>query len=170
MGGEVGDESHNSFGDFCIAERPGLVSLAYALSGSRWAAEDLAQEALIRAMRHWDRVQAYDNPGAWARRVTINLATSAARRRVAEAKALVALKHLRGTSLPALPDEEHAFWEAVRALPRAQRVVVALFYLEGRSVRDIAEIVGRAEGTVKANLHNARQSLARMLKTEDEEQ
>ena len=169
IGGEVTAETERSFADFCTAERPGLVSLAYALSGSRWAAEELAQEALIRALRHWDRIQNYDSPSAWVRRVAINLATSASRRRVAEAKALLALKHLRQPPLPPLHDEEHAFWEAVRSLPRAQREVVALFYLEGRSVRDVAEIVGRAEGTVKANLHNARQSLARLLRTEDQD-
>lgn len=169
IGVEVRAETDSSFADFCTAERPGLVSLAYALSGSRWAAEELAQDALVRALRHWDRIQSYDNPGAWVRRVTINLANSAGRRRVAEAKALVALKHLRDRPLPTLHDEEHAFWDAVRSLPRAQREVVALFYLEGRSVREIAEIIGRAEGTVKANLHNARQSLARLLGTEDED-
>lgn len=170
VGVEVKAAAEPSFTEFCTAERPGLVSLAYALSGSRWAAEELAQDALVRALRHWDRIQSYDNPGAWVRRVTINLATSAARRRVAEAKALVALKHVRDRPLPALHDEEQAFWDAVRSLPRAQREVVALFYLEGRSVREIAEVVGRAEGTVKANLHHARQSLARLLRTEDDEE
>ena len=169
IGGEVTAAADDSFAEFCARERPGVVALAYALSGSRWAAEELAQEALIRALRNWDRIHAYDSPAAWVRRVTINLASSAARRRLSEAKALVALKHLRERPLPALDGEAHDFWDAVRSLPRAQREVVALFYLEDRSVSDIAEIVGRAEGTVKANLHHARQSLARLLTTEDED-
>ena len=168
IGDEMTAQVDATFSDFCRRERPGLVALAYALSGSRWAAEELAQEALIRALRNWDRIHTYDNPGGWVRRVTINLATSAARRTLAETKALVALKHLRERPLPSLDGEAQAFWDAVRSLPRAQRDVVALFYLEDRSVAEIAQIVGRSEGTVKANLHHARQSLARLLTTEDE--
>ena len=42
-----------------------VVGLAYALSGSRWLAEDLAQEAFLAAHRNWPRVSAYDQPGAW---------------------------------------------------------------------------------------------------------
>ena len=42
--------------------------------GWRWrqpsGAEDVAQEAMVRARRHWDRVSAYDKPGTWVRRVT----------------------------------------------------------------------------------------------------
>jgi hypothetical protein len=46
-----------------------LVALAYGLSGSRTAAEELAQEAFLAAHRRWDEVGAYDDPSAWLRRV-----------------------------------------------------------------------------------------------------
>ncbi len=64
------------FEGFFDREYPRMVAVAYAVSGSRWAAEELAQEACLRAYRSWDKVSGYDKPGAWLRRVTINLATS----------------------------------------------------------------------------------------------
>jgi RNA polymerase sigma-70 factor (ECF subfamily) len=65
-----------------------VVELAYALSGNRAGAEDIAQEALLRAHRDWHRVGSYQHPGAWVRRVAANLATSALGRRLIEARAL----------------------------------------------------------------------------------
>jgi len=46
-----------------------VVALVYGLSGSRSAGEELAQEAFLAASRRWDEVSAYDDPGAWVRRV-----------------------------------------------------------------------------------------------------
>ncbi len=67
-----------------------MVALAAAVSGSAESVEDVAQEAMVRARRHWDRVGAYDKPGTWVRRVTINLAISSRRRIALEAKARLA--------------------------------------------------------------------------------
>jgi DNA-directed RNA polymerase specialized sigma24 family protein len=77
-----------TFEDFYLREYIAVVGLAYALSGSRWGAEDLAQEAFLAAHRDWARISTYDRPGAWVRRVVANLSVSGFRRRVAEAKAL----------------------------------------------------------------------------------
>jgi DNA-directed RNA polymerase specialized sigma24 family protein len=64
------------FEHFYLEEYPRVVKLAYALSGSRMAAEDIAQEAFLRAYRDWDRVGSYEHRVAWVRRVAANLATS----------------------------------------------------------------------------------------------
>jgi RNA polymerase sigma-70 factor, ECF subfamily len=140
----------------------GLVALAYALSGSRSAAEELAQEAFLAAHRRWSRIAGYDDPVAWLRRVVANQAVSTIRRRVAEARALARLGGRR--QLPdALPERDEAVWRAVRALPARQAQVVALHYVSDQRVAAIAATLGCAEGTVKAHLHAARQSLARAL-------
>ena len=139
-----------------------LVALAFGLSGSRSAAEELAQEAFLAAHRRWNEIGAYADPAAWLRRVVVNRSVSVARRRVAEALAVARLGARR--ELPdALPEHDEAVWRAVRALPRRQAQVVALHYVDDRAVADIAAILGCAEGTVKAHLHQARQSLARTL-------
>ena len=157
-----------AFEAFYDREYLAVVGLAYALSGSRWGAEDLAQEAFMAAHRDWARIGAYDNPGAWVRRVVANLSVSAFRRRVAETKALARIALGREEPLPDLAAGDPEFWAAIRALPRRQAQVVALHYLEDRSVAEVAEILDVTPGTVKRHLHDGRSALARRLGSEDE--
>jgi RNA polymerase sigma-70 factor (ECF subfamily) len=162
------EASRERFEDFYLREYLAVVGLAYALSGSRWAAEDLAQEAFIAAHRDWDRISTYDRPGAWVRRVVANLSVSAFRRRVAEAKALARVALGQAASVPDLAAGDPEFWAAIRALPRRQAQVMALHYLEDRSVADVAEILEVTHGTVKRHLYDGRVALARRLAMEEE--
>jgi RNA polymerase sigma factor (sigma-70 family) len=159
-----------TFEAFYVREYPVVVGLAYALSGSRWGAEDLAQEAFLAAHRSWDRISRYEQPGAWVRRVVANLSTSTFRRRTAEAKALTRLALGRPAVVPDLAAADPEFWSAVRALPRRQAQVVALYYLEDLPINDVAHILDVTPGTVKKHLHNGRQALARRLRLQEEEQ
>ncbi len=159
--------SLESFEEFYATEYPAVVGLAYALSGNRWVAEDLAQEAFLAAHRDWDRIAAYEKPGAWVRRVVANLSVSAFRRRLAEAKALGRLAFGQASTLAELSAEDAEFWRAVRTLPRRQAQVVALHYLEDRPVAEIADTLGIATGTVKKHLHDGRRELARRLELEE---
>jgi RNA polymerase sigma factor (sigma-70 family) len=158
-----------AFEDFYVREYPAVVGLAYALSGSRWGAEDLAQEAFLAAHRDWGQIGSYELPAAWVRRVVANLAVSGIRRRVAETKALARIALRRGEVLPDLAAADPEFWAAVRALPRRQAQVVALYYLEDRSVADVAAILDLTLGTVKRHLYDARQTLGRRLRIQEEE-
>ena len=98
------------FEEVYLREFPRVFALAYALSGSRWAAEDIAQDAFVVAHQQWGRIGGYDDPGAWVRRVAANLAVSAVRRRLAEARALVRLAGRRAPSSIDLPAEDGDFW------------------------------------------------------------
>ncbi len=147
------------FDSFYRREYPQMVSVVYALTGQRWAAEELAQEAFIRAYRAWGKVSGYDKPGAWLRRVAINLATSHVRRRVTEAKAMaLAVLRLR-TPLDAHPLDNDPLWAVVRALPRRQRESFVLYYVDGLSIGEIAEVLGVAETTVKTHLQRSREAV-----------
>ena len=151
-----------SFDELYRRDFRALVALAYGLSGSRAAAEELAQEAFVDAHRHWDKIGAYADPSAWLRRVVVNRSVSALRRRVAEGRALTRLGNR--PVLPAvLPEVDEEVWRAVRTLPSRQAQVVALHYVDDRSVTDIADILDCAEGTVKAHLFKARRALAKKL-------
>jgi RNA polymerase sigma-70 factor (ECF subfamily) len=154
------------FEDFYRTEFPAVVGLAYALSGSRSGAEDLAQEAFLAAHRNWGRIREYDKPEAWVRCVVANLSVSFFRRRLTEAKTLARLALRREPALPELEEEPAEFWTVVRSLPKRQAQVVALHYLEDLPVVDIAETLGITEGTVKAHLHAAREHLAARLEAE----
>lgn len=158
-----GGEPTGDFDGFYRSHFRAVVGLVYTLSGSRWAAEELAQEAFLAAHRRWHDIRDYDEPGAWVRRVAVNRAVSRFRRRSAEARALARYAAGRRNLPDSIPPLADDFWSAVRALPFRQAQVVALHYLEDRPVADIAAVLGLAEGTVKAHLHRARQSLAERL-------
>lgn len=159
--------STEEFEAFYTREYRAVVGLAYALSGNRSIAEDLAQEAFLAAYRNWGRIGGYEQPGAWVRRVVANLSVSAFRRRIAEAKALVRLGARE--PLVELQSEDLEFWRAVRSLPRRQAQVVALHYLEDRPIAEIAEILEMAPGTVKKHLFDGRRALANRLRLEEDE-
>jgi RNA polymerase sigma factor (sigma-70 family) len=145
------------FEAFYFRKYQAAVQLAYALSGSRLAAEDIAQEAFLGAYRDWERIR---HPSAWVRKVTVRRAGRTVHRRLLEARALARLLAGRGPAVAELAEEDAEVWRAVRALPRRQAQVVALRYVADAPVAEIAKTLGLAEGTVKARLHRARQALA----------
>lgn len=152
--------AETSFVEFYRTEFPAMVALASTLVGR--SAEDVAQEALIRAHDKWRVISTYDNPGTWLRRVTINLATSTLRRRAtAIRKAGRLLDGTPPVTWEARLDDDLA--DAIAALPRKQKAAVVLHYLEDRSVTEIADIIDCAPNTAKVHLHRGRKALADRL-------
>jgi RNA polymerase sigma-70 factor, ECF subfamily len=153
------------FEDVYRRELHTMVALGTSLTGSREAGVDLAHEAMLRAYRSWSKVGTMDRPGAWIRRVLINLAIDWHRRSGRERRAVARIA-------PALPVEladpvSTSFWTAVRALPERQRAAVALYYVEDLGVDQIAEILEVSAGTVKTSLFKARRSPERALHVEE---
>lgn len=156
------------FETFYAREFRSVVGLAYALSGSRSSAEDLAQEAFVAAHKKWDQIGGYDKPEAWVRRVVSNLSVSRFRRRTSEMKAISRLAGFRRehATIGELPAEAEHFWVQVRRLPKRQAQAVALHYLEDMSINDIAAVLECSPNTVKVHLHKGRQTLADRLDLE----
>jgi RNA polymerase sigma-70 factor (ECF subfamily) len=152
-----------SFEAFYRTEYGPMVALAIAVGGNPGAGEDIAQEALIRAHKHWDRICSYERPGTWLRRTTINLALNVRR---GSRRQRVAIQRLgsRPVNPVEIVLEDPAVWEAVASLPARQRAAVALHYLEDRSIDEIAGILECSPNTAKAHLHHGRQTLASHLK------
>ena len=158
-----------SFEDFFRANRAAVIGLAFVFTGSRVAAEDLAQDAFVAAYRRWGRVQAYDDPAAFVRRVVANNAFSFVRRRGREVKALVRFA-ARPEPVSALDVDDDVFWRQVRELPRRQAQCVALHYFEDRSTGAIAVVLGISETTVRVHLHAGRRRLAELLGARSDEE
>ncbi len=155
-----------SFEAFYLREIAGLVTLAASLCG-RAQAEDVAQEAMLATYRRWREVGRRDHPAAFARRVCANLAVSAFRRRMVELRAVVRLtdrawaQGRQDLAGPTGADDE--FWRLVEALPRRQAQAIALRYVYGLDVADIAETLGISEGSAKVHLHRGRRAVAERL-------
>lgn len=150
-----------SFDVFYRRELPGLVALARALSGSS-SADDIAQDSMLIAYRHWDTVASLDVPAAWVRRVCANRCVSTLRRRAVESRALLRIRSRREEPAP-MADVHEAFWAEVRRLPRRQAQVIALHYIYDLGVAEVASTLGCAEGTVKVHLFRARAVLAERI-------
>lgn len=157
-----------TFEAFFRAHHGRTVALVAAVCG-RAAAEDIAQEAFVKAHRAWDSIAGYDRPEAWVRRVAINLAISNHRRSRRESVALGRLAAADAVADAAVDPgigravslgDDEALWAAVRGLPRRQAAAVALRYIDDLSVAEIAAALGCAEGTAKALLHQGRANLA----------
>ena len=164
-----GGAAGRSFDDWYRTEHRSVVGLAYVLTGSRSAAEELAQDAFLAAHRSWDRIGGYEDPGGWVRRVVANRAVSRRRRLGSERRALARIQSRAPAPVADAPPADPEFWRAVRELPARQAQAVALHYLEDRSVAEIGEILGCAPATVKVHLHRGRLALADRLRCTLEE-
>ena len=133
-----------------------LLRFAYLLTRGR-GAEDLVQEAFLKAMKRWDRSAAPETFYPWVQTTVLRLHLNALRRGLRERRAY---ERLAGE-----PDREEIGGQdpdvlrALASLPARQRAAAVLRYYEDLPVADIARRMGVAEGTVKALLHQARQRL-----------
>jgi RNA polymerase sigma-70 factor, ECF subfamily len=142
-----------------------LVAAIALVTGSRPAAEDAVQEALVRAWERTMKGEAIDSLGAWVATVALNVSRSGVRRKMAERRA----RHRLGAPPKTVPDGRHAdtvdIERAVAALPRRQREVVVLRYLLNLNTAETATTLRINEGTVKSELSRARAALAQRLGT-----
>ncbi|GAB7052962.1 RNA polymerase sigma factor [Catenuloplanes indicus] len=137
-----------------------LAVQLYAYLGDHAEAQDLTQEAFVRALERWDTISGYDDRAAWVRRVAWNLATSRLRR------VQIAFRHLarQREQHVAGPEPDHVdLVRALATLPGRQRRALVLHYLGGLSTAEIAVQESVAEGTVRSWLTRGRTALAARL-------
>ncbi len=155
------------FEAFYTATYDRLVGQLLVVVGSLEEAEDVVQEAFVRACGRWSHVRDYEVPEAWVRRVALNLASSGLRRARRRAALLVRLGP--AADVPALSVDAVALTRTLRKLPLRGREALVLHHVVGLSVQEIAGELGVAVGTVTARLSRAHARLARLLAAEGEE-
>jgi RNA polymerase sigma-70 factor (ECF subfamily) len=140
-----------------------IHALAWRWSGARAAAEDIAQDAMVKmatAIRNFRGDCAFTT---WAHRIAYTAAVDhirASRRVVPLGPAhLAALEVEPDGDAPEERQMNDELWRSVRALPEQQRDAVLLVYAEDMSHREAAEIMGCSEKTVSWHLHEARKRL-----------
>ncbi len=150
------------FDDFYRATARRLVGYAYAMCGDMGTAQDFAQEAYVRAWRHWRKVRTYERAEAWLRLVVTRLATDRWRRIGVRQRAPVE----RVPHVPPPSEDSVLLTTALRKVPPAQRRTLVLHYLMDMPIADIAAETGMSVGTIKAHLSRGRVRLAEALGTE----
>ena len=139
---------------FATSLCPGLVRLAFGLTGDRGLAEDMAQTALARAYVAWRRVSRADDPDAYLRRILVNASHRRFRRhRVTEQPGDPPEMAIDGPA--ELVGERAALLAALRQLPPRQRAVIVLRYWADLTDAQIAATLGCSPGTVRSQLSRA---------------
>ena len=161
-------DSQAEFDREVLARRGELFGAALRLTGCRAHAEDLVQEAVLRAWTFWHRFQPGTNGRAWMHRILVNTFINGYRRKRREREILGEIKRdfpdwdRRVDRVPGegLGDEVTA---ALSTLPGEFRQVILLVDVGSKSYKDAAELIGCPIGTVMSRLHRARRAMKRQL-------
>jgi RNA polymerase sigma-70 factor, ECF subfamily len=173
QGAEMADDGTTteveSFVAFYAAEYRAVLTFAATLCRDLHASEDLTQDAFLAAQRRWGELRRFDRPDLWVRRVVANRSVSRWRRLVSDERRIRKLAELRQSSRDqSSARDEVDVWRLVRQLPARQAQVIALTYLEDRSLADVAAVLGIGVETVKTHLQRGRAALARAIEHEDD--
>jgi RNA polymerase sigma-70 factor (ECF subfamily) len=161
---EVGAAS--VFEEFFLAQHERLFQALYLLTGDRSEADDLAQEALLRAYERWDRVGAMESPAGYVYRTALNLHRSQLRRLIVRARRVFASIPAEDLSGPVAASQDVR--RALAQLPRGQRDALILVGWLGLGSEEAGRVLGIDASSVRGRLHRGRASLRDQLGDHDE--
>ncbi len=182
LAGRLARNLEAGFPDLVDRHRDRLYTIALRLLGDRWAAEEVAQDSLVRAFR---AIQGYRRERIvalrlrpWLASITVNLARNR-RRRAEDRQPPSRLEPLLGAGFDVAVDgrsgpdirvERHETQRELAAallrLTPSVRAAVVLRHVDGLSVAETAEALGRPEGTIKAQVHRGLRDLRAALEAE----
>jgi len=143
-----------------------VYALCLRITGNTAEAEDLTQEAFVRAWRKLTSFRGESAFSTWLHRLTVNLALTNRRshaRRVARVVTSSDLAAIERPAMAAAPAPALDLEQAIAKLPDGARRVFVLHDVEGYRHQEIADMMGLAVGTTKAQLHRARRLLKEAL-------
>jgi RNA polymerase sigma-70 factor (ECF subfamily) len=136
-----------------------LTRVATAIVGDNQAAQDVVQEAFVRAVRKRETFDGRGDLNGWVWRIVVNAARDArAARRQEEGEPSASEPVTVGQDV-----RREVVREAIERLPERQRIVLFLRYYADLDYRGIAAAVSISEGTVAATLHSAHDRLRTLL-------
>jgi RNA polymerase sigma-70 factor (sigma-E family) len=150
--------------DFVAARWTAFHRLAYLLTASRPAAEDLLRAALMKTYAGWPRIRGMEERDVYVLKVIVNTFISE-RRRPRTTRESPREQPPETEVEPAHSDvhDHELLWPLICALPDRQRAVVVLRYYEDLSEEEIDEALGGPRGTVRSEAFEALRSLRRAL-------
>jgi RNA polymerase sigma-70 factor, ECF subfamily len=140
--------------------------VAYSVLRHRQDAEDVAQEAFVRAHRRFRQLRDRERFRAWLVRMTWRLALDhirSSRRRSAREQVHIEAHVPSTDEIAAASERASHLWAAIDALPEKMRIVLVLAAMDGHDIGEVARLLRIPEGTVKSRLFTARKQLKEQL-------
>jgi RNA polymerase sigma-70 factor, ECF subfamily len=143
------------------------VRVAYAVLRNRSDAEDIAQEALVKAFRELRSLRDPARFRGWLVRITWRMAIdhrrAASRRERREQVSADSTRSATAEEVAVAHEFRNRVLAAMDELPTKLRIVLALSAIEGFDTKEVASLLRLPEGTVKSRLHAARRQMAERL-------
>ncbi|WP_010631745.1 RNA polymerase sigma factor SigW [Sporolactobacillus vineae] len=169
---------HQAFADLVDRYKNSVCSICLRMVGNREEAEDLSQEAFIRAYNNISKFDSDRKFSTWLFRIATNLSIDSLRRKKPSVSLDAEIPGTEGLALNTLlpgntvpPDEQIVMAETeqwiqkeIGALPDKYRSAVILKYVEDLSLKEISEIMRLPVGTVKTRVHRGREMLRKNMK------
>lgn len=140
--------------------------VAYGVLRHREDAEDVAQDAFVRAHRSFSQLRDRERFRAWLVRTTWRLAIDRIRndrRRIAREQVADASPEASVEEIAVARERSRVLWDAIDQLPEKLRMALVLAAIEGHDIAEVARLLEVPPGTVKSRLFLARQQLAEKL-------
>lgn len=154
------------FEAFFRAEYEHLFQALYLLIGDVHEADDVTQEALLRAYERWDRVGSMDSPAGYIYRTALNLYRSRLRRIAVRARRVFAA--IPSDDVSGSVAASHDVHAALAAIPEGQREALVLVEWLGLGSEEAGLVLGIDASSVRGRLHRGRASLRERLGGTDE--
>ena len=161
---QAGDSS--AFESLYREHSPRVYALCLRLSGgSTVDASELLQDVFVRAWRGLRNFRGESAFSSWLHRLTVNAMLERVRSEKRRTARVLFMEDPGAdmVTVETQPDTQMDLESAIAALPEGARIVFVLHEIEGYQHAEIAERLGVAEGTVKAQLHRARKLLMKAL-------
>ncbi len=152
-----------AFGELYQQHVGPVYGLCLRMTANVAEAEDCTQQAFVSAWRKLDQYRAESALATWLHRIAVNTVLAAQRKQRDDTVPLHEVAEEALASWSAQPDADPALERAVAGLALRLRQVFVLHAVYGYGHKEIATQLGVAEGTVKAQYHQARQKLQQML-------
>jgi RNA polymerase sigma-70 factor (ECF subfamily) len=161
--------NHAAFRQLAKEHMKKAYNVAFSYVGSHEEAEDVTQEALVRAFRGLQTFREEAGFGTWLHRIVVNLAMNRMKQNSRRARIEVPANHPDVEGIAAQqglqPDDDlrENIERALHELPTLQRAVVILRHLNGLSTRQVSAILQCSEGTVKTHLFRGLKKMRQKL-------